>query len=53
MTIRFRPHPVAGKDSTRGARRRSTDTGKTMRWEKPQAVDFRFGMEITMYIANR
>jgi coenzyme PQQ precursor peptide PqqA len=25
----------------------------TMRWEMPQAVDFRFGMEITMYIANR
>jgi len=24
-----------------------------MRWEKPQARDFRFGMEITMYIANR
>jgi coenzyme PQQ precursor peptide PqqA len=24
-----------------------------MRWEMPQAVDFRFGMEITMYIANR
>jgi len=24
-----------------------------MRWEKPQATDFRFGMEITMYIANR
>jgi coenzyme PQQ precursor peptide PqqA len=26
---------------------------KTMRWETPQATDFRFGMEITMYIANR
>jgi len=26
---------------------------ETMRWEMPQAVDFRFGMEITMYIANR
>jgi coenzyme PQQ precursor peptide PqqA len=24
-----------------------------MKWETPQAVDFRFGMEITMYIANR
>jgi len=24
-----------------------------MRWETPQATDFRFGMEITMYIANR
>jgi len=26
---------------------------RTMRWETPQAIDFRFGMEITMYIANR
>jgi coenzyme PQQ precursor peptide PqqA len=26
---------------------------KLMRWETPQAVDLRFGMEITMYIANR
>jgi coenzyme PQQ precursor peptide PqqA len=24
-----------------------------MKWETPQAVDFRFGMEITMYIAHR
>ena len=24
-----------------------------MKWETPQAVDFRFGMEITMYVANR
>jgi coenzyme PQQ precursor peptide PqqA len=24
-----------------------------MRWETPQAIDFRFGMEVTMYIARR
>jgi len=24
-----------------------------MKWETPEAVDFRFGMEITMYVANR
>jgi coenzyme PQQ precursor peptide PqqA len=24
-----------------------------MRWELPQAIDFRFGMEITLYIARR
>lgn len=24
-----------------------------MRWEVPSAVDFRYGMEITLYIANR
>jgi len=25
----------------------------SMKWETPVAIDFRFGMEITMYIANR
>jgi len=24
-----------------------------MQWETPQAIDMRFGMEITMYVANR
>jgi len=24
-----------------------------MVWEKPAAIDWRFGMEITLYIANR
>jgi coenzyme PQQ precursor peptide PqqA len=24
-----------------------------MKWETPEAIDFRFGMEITMYISNR
>jgi len=24
-----------------------------MTWETPQAVDLRFGMEITMYVSNR
>jgi coenzyme PQQ precursor peptide PqqA len=24
-----------------------------MKWETPEAIDFRFGMEITMYVANR
>jgi coenzyme PQQ precursor peptide PqqA len=24
-----------------------------MRWEIPQAIEMRFGMEITMYIARR
>jgi coenzyme PQQ precursor peptide PqqA len=24
-----------------------------MRWETPQAIDLRFGMEITLYIARR
>jgi coenzyme PQQ precursor peptide PqqA len=24
-----------------------------MKWEIPQAIDFRFGMEINLYVANR
>jgi coenzyme PQQ precursor peptide PqqA len=24
-----------------------------MRWETPKATELRFGMEITMYVANR
>lgn len=24
-----------------------------MKWETPQAIELRFGMEITMYVANR
>ncbi|HVS23950.1 MAG TPA: pyrroloquinoline quinone precursor peptide PqqA [Gammaproteobacteria bacterium] len=24
-----------------------------MKWETPTAIDFRFGMEITMYVSNR
>jgi coenzyme PQQ precursor peptide PqqA len=34
----------------------SRDTMKEeshMKWETPEAIDFRFGMEITMYVANR
>jgi coenzyme PQQ precursor peptide PqqA len=35
-------------------RRQQTDCRSIdMQWETPQAIDFRFGMEITMYIAKR
>jgi coenzyme PQQ precursor peptide PqqA len=27
--------------------------GAIMTWETPTAIDFRFGMEITMYVNNR
>jgi coenzyme PQQ precursor peptide PqqA len=30
-----------------------TTGGHLMKWETPQAIDLRFGMEITMYIAHR
>ena len=40
-----------------GRNRRNIGLGlkrsSSMKWETPMAVDFRFGMEITMYIANR
>jgi coenzyme PQQ precursor peptide PqqA len=29
------------------------DEERVMKWETPQAIDLRFGMEITMYIAHR
>lgn len=29
------------------------DEELVMKWETPQAIDLRFGMEITMYIAHR
>jgi coenzyme PQQ precursor peptide PqqA len=32
---------------------RQTTGGLVMKWETPQAIDLRFGMEITMYIAHR
>jgi coenzyme PQQ precursor peptide PqqA len=33
---------------------RSTDHEvRAMKWETPQAIDTRFGFEITMYISNR
>jgi coenzyme PQQ precursor peptide PqqA len=31
----------------------SNDGEIAMKWETPQAIDLRFGMEITMYVANR
>jgi len=54
MMIRFHPHRLQGKDIwSRHQPCLLTTLGRLMRWEKPQAVDFRYGMEITMYIANR
>ncbi len=29
------------------------DRSIDMKWETPQAVELRFGMEITMYVSNR
>ena len=50
MMIRFRPAAGIAEDGPR-----ATDHSRSiaMKWETPAAIDFRFGMEITMYIANR
>lgn len=49
MILPYRGGPCADEtgpvDRPTGAR--------DMKWETPQATDFRFGMEITMYVANR
>jgi coenzyme PQQ precursor peptide PqqA len=47
MIRRIRATPAVRKDE--GVKHRSF----FMKWETPQATDFRFGMEITMYIAKR
>lgn len=56
MMIRFPPPGRFGEDESAGpsgpASRQSTG-GRVMKWETPQAIDLRFGMEITMYIAHR
>jgi len=44
-------HP--GSASAPGYPCLSTFKENLMTWEKPQAVDMRWGFEITMYIANR
>jgi coenzyme PQQ precursor peptide PqqA len=55
MMIRYRPRGSRDKDTpvAAGAAQPTKPGSKTMRWETPKAIDFRFGMEITMYIANR
>jgi len=57
MMIRFPPPARFGEDGPGRAAwpgahgKRPED--HVMKWETPQAIDFRFGMEITMYIAHR
>ena len=56
MMIRFRragrfgDHGRAGPS---GPASRQMTGGLVMKWETPRAIDLRFGMEITMYIAHR
>ena len=56
MILAFR-HPVRAVNIGRGGAFEPADSSTKgpciMKWETPAAVDFRFGMEITMYVANR
>jgi len=54
MIIRYGPPPGTGmmKPSETESIRPSTRR-PIMKWETPEAIDMRFGMEITMYISNR
>jgi coenzyme PQQ precursor peptide PqqA len=55
MMIRFRVPGRLGEDGPPGHPSGFTvnDEELVMKWETPQAIDLRFGMEITMYIAHR
>jgi coenzyme PQQ precursor peptide PqqA len=47
MMLPIRP-PAVGRTMQRYPMKESV-----MTWETPQAVEIRFGMEITMYVSNR
>ena len=56
MKIRFPAQAALGEDHPAGplgpaCKQRREDL--EMKWETPRAIDLRFGMEITMYIAHR
>jgi coenzyme PQQ precursor peptide PqqA len=53
MIIRFHGGDRQGRIASGSPRFNRRTRKAPMRWETPQAIDFRFGMEITMYIANR
>ena len=48
MTIPFRAGAIERRMS-----RYLIQGALQMKWETPEAIDFRFGMEITMYVSNR
>jgi len=55
MMIPFRRREWCGRMASKDGSRRPQPIPRSivMKWETPQAIDFRFGMEITMYIAKR
>jgi coenzyme PQQ precursor peptide PqqA len=53
MILPYRLGPGSADDGTELNRHRALAKESPMKWETPEATDMRFGMEITMYIANR
>ena len=53
MRPRVAPGPLRGTSGMAAHTGRYLLRTMTMKWETPTAVDFRFGMEITMYVSNR
>ena len=57
MKIRFPAPARLGEDEPGGPTGPAFTANRPeeleMKWETPQAIDLRFGMEITMYIAHR
>jgi coenzyme PQQ precursor peptide PqqA len=45
--------PIQGIRCSEEYRIRTSYRSFKMKWETPQAVELRFGMEITMYVSNR
>ena len=51
---RRREHPAQDEVLASTVRRLRQPRGELhMQWQTPTAIDFRFGFEITMYVANR
>jgi coenzyme PQQ precursor peptide PqqA len=53
MMIRFRARRPLARMVRRASRPGLHAKELVMKWETPRAIDLRFGMEITMYIAHR
>jgi coenzyme PQQ precursor peptide PqqA len=55
MILPFRPTGLPGNYRSRRCKVAAVHHFRRvqMKWETPQATDLRYGMEITMYIANR
>ena len=53
MIVPYGPEPPGADDGFDERPMIQAHRRQTMKWETPEAIDMRFGMEITMYISNR